>query len=182
MLREDLHNKQMKLLLTSKTVMLILILCATFARSLSAQALTKIPIAPEPVGSGARALGQSAFIAVADDATAASWNPAGLINLERPEASFVGAWKTNTIDLTSATPEDTSYDEDSWSLGEINFMSYAQPLQVGNTDVVISVNYHQVYDLGLELNRTDFNFFTEEGKSRSEDLCVLTSRWAINAF
>ena len=167
MLREDLHNEQIKLLLASKTLMLIFIVCATFARSLCAQVPTKIPIAPEPVGSGARALGQSAFIAVADDATAASWNPAGLINLERPEASFVGAWKTITSDPSSS---DTSiwYDGDSWSQGEINFMSYAQPLVIGNTDVVISVNYHQVYDLGLELNRTDFNFFTKEVKSRSE--------------
>jgi hypothetical protein len=34
---------------------------------------------PNPVGSGARALGFGAFIAVADDATAASWNPGGLV-------------------------------------------------------------------------------------------------------
>ncbi|HUT45435.1 MAG TPA: outer membrane protein transport protein [Sedimentisphaerales bacterium] len=147
--------------------MLIFIVCATFARSLCAQVRTEIPIAPEPVGSGARALGQSAFIAVADDATAASWNPAGLINLERPEASFVGAWKTITSDPSSAD-NNISYIGDNWGLGEINFMSYAHPLQVGNTDVVISVNYHQVYDLGLELNRTDFNFMTHEKKSRSE--------------
>ena len=41
-----------------------------------------------PVGSGARATGMGgAFISVADDATAASWNPAGLIQLERPEVS-----------------------------------------------------------------------------------------------
>ena len=40
---------------------------------------------PLPVGSGARAIGQGgAFIAVADDATAASWNPGALIQLERP--------------------------------------------------------------------------------------------------
>ena len=45
---------------------------------------------PLPVGSGARAIGQgSAFIAVADDATAASWNPGALIQLERPECSVV---------------------------------------------------------------------------------------------
>ena len=31
----------------------------------------------------------SAFIALADDATAASWNPAGLIQLEKPELSVV---------------------------------------------------------------------------------------------
>ena len=43
-----------------------------------------------PVGSGARASGMGgAFIGVADDATAASWNPAGLIQLEKPEISVV---------------------------------------------------------------------------------------------
>ena len=51
----------------------------------------EIPSSPNPVGSGARALGMgSAFIAVADDATAASWNPGGLIQLEKPEISSVG--------------------------------------------------------------------------------------------
>jgi long-subunit fatty acid transport protein len=96
-------------------------------------------------------LGQSAFIAVADDATAASWNPAGLIKLEKPEASFVGAWRTVTKDYS---PEDNivSLDQDRWGEAEINFMSYAQPIEIGNTDVVISVNYHQVYDFGVEYN------------------------------
>ena len=47
---------------------------------------------PSPVGSGARAAGKSfAFIAVADDATAASHNPGGLVQLERPEMSVVGS-------------------------------------------------------------------------------------------
>jgi hypothetical protein len=44
------------------------------------------------MGVGARALGMgSAFTAVADDATAAFWNPAGLALLERHEASFMHA-------------------------------------------------------------------------------------------
>src|SRR5687767_10612774 len=48
---------------------------------------------PAPVGSGARAAGKSfAFIAVADDATAASHNPGGLVQLERPEVSAVGSY------------------------------------------------------------------------------------------
>lgn len=43
------------------------------------------------VGSGARALGMGgAFLARADDATAASWNPAGLSYLRRTEVSLVG--------------------------------------------------------------------------------------------
>src|SRR5438128_132046 len=44
-----------------------------------------------PVGAGARAMGMGgAFIAIADDATAASWNPAGLALLDRAQVSFAG--------------------------------------------------------------------------------------------
>ena len=43
-------------------------------------------------GSGARAAGMGdAFVAVSDDGTAASWNPAGLAQLRQPEFSFVYA-------------------------------------------------------------------------------------------
>src|SRR5690554_2893241 len=55
-----------------------------------ANAQLEITSSPNVVGSGARALGMGgAFIAVADDATAASWNPGGLTQLERPEVSWV---------------------------------------------------------------------------------------------
>jgi long-subunit fatty acid transport protein len=152
MVRENLHKKQMKLLPDRRTLTLIFIVCASFARGVCAQPPRfTITITPEPVGSGARALGQSAFIAVADDATAASWNPAGLINLESPEASFVGAWRTITKDY-SVTDDRMLVDQDSWSEAQINFMSYAQSIPLENTDVVISVNYHQVYDFGVEFN------------------------------
>ena len=54
-----------------------------------------IPPTPDPVGAGARAAGMSnAFIAIADDATAASWNPASLVQLERPEIAIVGSLLT----------------------------------------------------------------------------------------
>src|SRR5262245_27042219 len=43
-------------------------------------------------GSGARAAGMAnAFIAVSDDGTAASWNPAGLAQLRKPELSVVSS-------------------------------------------------------------------------------------------
>ena len=141
----------MKLLTDSRTLTLIFIVCASFARVVCSQVPTKVSVTPEPVGSGARALGQSAFIAVADDATAASWNPAGLINLERPEASFVGAWKTITRD-SSPSDDRVSIDQDRWSESQINFLSYAHPIEIWNKDMVISFNYHQVYDFGVEYN------------------------------
>ncbi len=57
---------------------------------------------PNPVGSGARALGiGSSFIATAADASAASWNPAGLIALEQPEASLVFSYKRRVASLVS---------------------------------------------------------------------------------
>lgn len=51
---------------------------------------------PIPIGAGARALGMGgAFVAIADDATANTWNPAGMTQLERPEAALTGgyAWR-----------------------------------------------------------------------------------------
>jgi len=51
------------------------------------------------LGSGARAYGMGgAFLARADDATAASWNPAGLSYLRLPEVSLVGV--SNSFDVT----------------------------------------------------------------------------------
>jgi len=44
------------------------------------------------IGVGARALGMGgAFVSVADDASAAYWNPAGLVQLEHREAMLMGA-------------------------------------------------------------------------------------------
>ncbi|MFC1792520.1 OmpP1/FadL family transporter [Planctomycetota bacterium] len=149
MVREDPHNERTKLLLDKRTLTLIFVVFASFTNGVYAQSImpSPIPITPEPVGSGARALGQSAFIAVADDATAASWNPAGLTNLERQELSFVYAWRNITKDYSDSV----LFDQDSWRDSQINFMSYAQPLDVG----VISVNYHQVYDFGVEVHASD---------------------------
>jgi long-subunit fatty acid transport protein len=129
---------------------LICVVWASLYGGVSIQA-TVIPVAPEPVGSGARALGQSAFIAVADDATAASWNPAGLTQLRKQEASFVGAWKSVTSDPSSVS-DDESYNEQEWSDWQVNFMSYAQPLPIDSANIVLSANYHQVYDLGVRLD------------------------------
>ena len=51
-------------------------------------------------GSGARAAGMAnAFIAVSDDGTAASWNPAGLAQLRKPELSLVYSYSDRTFQL-----------------------------------------------------------------------------------
>lgn len=111
---------------------------------------------PLPTGSGARALGQGgAFIAVADDATAASWNPAGLIQLERPEASIVGAYLTTDQDFSigpdSAGLGDMLADEDV-SRWDVNFLSVAYPFRFMRKNFVAALNYHQILDFHVDLD------------------------------
>lgn len=101
--------------------------------------------APLPVGSGARAMGMGGtFIATADDATAASWNPAGLIQLEKPELSIVGAYTDRGYDFTSGSnPEidNKSNDRDS----NLNYLSATYPF-TWKKNMVVSVNYQRLFD------------------------------------
>jgi long-subunit fatty acid transport protein len=87
-------------------------------------------------GSGARAAGMAnAFIAVSDDGTAASWNPAGLGQLRKPELSIVGTTLGRSIrnegfltrDETALyTPTSTSF-----QTADLDFASLAVPVTLG---------------------------------------------------
>lgn len=106
---------------------------------------------PNPVGSGARAVGMGgAFIGIADDATAASWNPAGLIQLESPEISMVLAWNARRESYGSGShPEaDNTGDVDASS---INYFSAAYPFQFGR-NMIVSINYQRLYEFQRELD------------------------------
>jgi long-subunit fatty acid transport protein len=88
-----------------------------------------------------------AFIDVADDATAASWNPGGLTQLERPEMSVVYSWKwfgEEFADTFHLYPE-SSYD---LSLHGLNYLSgvYPIPWTIGGRNLVVSLNYQQKFD------------------------------------
>ncbi|HDZ62667.1 MAG TPA: hypothetical protein ENH40_05940 [Nitrospirae bacterium] len=113
---------------------------------------------PNPVGSGARAVGMSgAFIAIADDATAASWNPAGLIQLEKPETSIVGAYFHRTEDFSSTShPEiDNTGNVDAFN---INYFSATYPLKFYRNNMVVSINYQRLYDFKRSFDyRSDYS-------------------------
>jgi long-subunit fatty acid transport protein len=100
---------------------------------------------PNPVGSGARAMGMGgAFIGVADDATAASWNPAGLIQLERPEISIVGDYFSRSEEFSSGTRTEINNTGkvDDFNL---NYLSLAYPFHYYR-NIVVSLNYQRLYD------------------------------------
>jgi long-subunit fatty acid transport protein len=100
------------------------------------------------VGSGARALGFGAFIAVADDATAASWNPGGLVQLKTPEISIVGNYSSQNTDYTFSEANGSQ----STSLTDLNFLSLAYPFTLRNRHMVVSINYQRLYDFTREVS------------------------------
>jgi hypothetical protein len=120
---------------------------------------------PSPVGSGARAASKAfAFIAVADDATAASHNPGGLVQLERPEVSIVGSYlrSQGTQDVTrpQTVVEDQAFDS-----FNLNYLSAVYPFQLWQRNIVVSLNVQRIFDLN---GRTDVasRFLTIEGIQR----------------
>jgi len=107
---------------------------------------------PVPVGSGARAQGMgSAFIAVADDATAASWNPGGLGQLQKPEISIVGRYfsrdETYNNVVNQGSCEISSFD--------LNYLSAAYAKNLWERNVFFSLNYQKMFDFGRKLKDLD---------------------------
>jgi long-subunit fatty acid transport protein len=109
------------------------------------------------IGSGARARGMGgAFIGVADDATAISWNPAGLATLEKPEASVVGNYTMDSykMEVEYTDPALAGFDSDlsfSQSHPSFNFGSVAFPLVVGERNLVLAAAYQRLIDVYLKL-------------------------------
>ncbi len=120
------------------------------------------------IGSGARARGMGgAFIGVADDATAISWNPAGLATLERPEASVVSLYSmdkyTAKATFSSALLAASSFEEQfDQSHPAFNFASAAYPLVVAERNVVLAVAYQRLIDFYYE-EGNDSTIWEEKG-------------------
>ena len=93
-------------------------------------------------GSGARASAMGyAFTGVADDATAISWNAAGLTQLMAPELSVIGR-----VSAGSVTTEGADYAVDRASDFNLNFASFVFPLSMGTSGLVVGGAYRNVFD------------------------------------
>lgn len=117
----------------------------------AAEQAVQIGSSPNPVGSGARALGMGgAFIGVADDATAASWNPGGLIKIpEAFEMSLVGAWFSRSEDNTfEINPEADGSERVSEQ--NVNYFSMAYRFEAFNRGMAVSLNYQHLYDFSRD--------------------------------
>ena len=148
---------------------LLVLLCAS-AGPAWAQRLSEPSLFAGATGSGARALGMGgAFIAIADDATAASWNPAGLCVLERAEASIVFqpaasvksqypaanvVFDTSFQSPTSRTETHEVELDDAYDYARtgrsLDFASLTVPLRLGSLKLVPQLSYQRVIDMGLD--------------------------------
>jgi long-subunit fatty acid transport protein len=122
------------------------------------------------LGSGARAFGMGgAFLARADDATAASWNPAGLSYLRRPEFSIVGARNSFSRGPANTQPTDefVGYTPD--------FIAFTYPLSSG----AIQLSYQRVFSFRGDrtIRRGNTRFFTEG--DGGYDVVTLGSGWRL---
>jgi len=133
----------------------------------------EIPSSPNPVGSGARAIGMGgAFIAVADDATAASWNPGGLIQLDKPELSIMYTILKRIEDNSIGILPDASGNQ-SINIDQINYLSFSYPFNL-KYNMICSINYQHLYDFNrnwsfpvnlksIDTTQNSFFHYNQEG-------------------
>lgn len=130
---------------------------------LSAAAQVEFSSSMNPVGSGARATGMGgAFIAVADDATAASWNPAGLIHLEKPEFSIVYSYYNRSHSYNSQPHPELTGSNQEIDLHDVNYASFAYPFTLLDRNMIITLNYQRLYDMNKRVN-TDYRWDLKGG-------------------
>jgi hypothetical protein len=88
------------------------------------------------LGSGARAYGMGgAFLARADDGTAASWNPAGLSYLRVPEVSLVGVG--NSFDTERGDESDRFKGQ------ALDFAAFTWPVGIGEVRGAVQLSYQR---------------------------------------
>lgn len=101
------------------------------------------------LGSGARAFGMGgAFLARADDATAASWNPAGLSYLRAPELSLVGVYNSFT------TTE--NLDNDSLEGSSVDFAAFTWPVGAGEVRGAVQLSYQRAISFDGERRQSQY--------------------------
>jgi long-subunit fatty acid transport protein len=126
------------------------------------------------LGVGARALGMGgAFLARADDATAASWNPAGLSYLRRPEVSLVGDY------LSSRS--NSGIDQIESEATTLDFLAVTYPLAWKGNAGAAQISYQRAIPFnasrsrfvpGPEGTETPDNLRTFEGEGGFDVLAV----------
>ena len=118
----------------------------------SAGASAQTSLSLSRAGSGARAAGMGdAFVAVSDDGTAASWNPAGLAQLRQPEFSLVYGVSERGLRLSGLRSPDDRFAYAAQPMNTttsfVDFASAALPFSLFGKPVTVQAGWHRLYQL-----------------------------------
>jgi long-subunit fatty acid transport protein len=127
------------------------------------------------LGKGARAAGMAyAFTAIADDATAISWNPAGIVQIKKPELAFV-----NSLTATKRGSDELDYKP----VYMVDYLGFVYPLKMKMKDLAFGfslqnkMNYKYNYaSIPSELSRNEGN------SSLTVNAITLCGAYSINRF
>ena len=141
-------------------------LLAVAAGHAPAQAQVLIPLTRS--GSGARAGGMAnAFVALSDDGTAASWNPAGLAQLRKAELSFVYGVNERGLRFTGERSPDDRFvftnRELEYATSSPDFASLALPFQTFGKPVTFQLGWQRVYPLEGKLRGQTVRLPVDDG-------------------
>ncbi len=121
-------------------------------------------------GAGARAAGMGgAFTAVADDATAASFNPAGLAQLRVPEFSFVCSGERisdhyrNFISSGESPPLSLSDSSSSFRRNGFGFLSATLPFEFANKHWAVQLSRQRVVNFDYDALTKFFGDTRDDG-------------------
>jgi len=150
-----------------------------------AAALIEIPGSFNPVGSGARAIGMGgAFMGIADDATASSWNPAALIHLKKPELSLVFSHDhLQEKNHFSSHPESSG--KQPVSKQSINYLSGAFPFVLSGTNMVLAASAQRLYSLSrrwhfpFQENTEIESYSSQHAYEQKGDLYAMGLSWCM---
>ena len=103
------------------------------------------------LGAGARANGMGdAFVAVADDATAIFWNPAGLFLLDQPETSFGFQFASEKVEQERPRQMLLIASNDPGGSVGLSFASFVFPKRFGQKKFVFAFAIQKAFDFKAE--------------------------------
>ncbi len=133
-------------------------------------------------GNGARSVGMgNAYTAIAEDATAISWNSAGLTSKKYAQAAVVGRFGKSSTDISGFH----EFGIDSWDIStdiysQINYVGLTYPLNFRKVKTTVGIAYRRIHDFSRnEVNTLKGSIF---GDPTGELITNNTSGGGVGAF
>ncbi|MCP4632070.1 MAG: hypothetical protein GY855_04015 [candidate division Zixibacteria bacterium] len=103
-----------------------------------------------PSGSSTRAKGMgNAYMAIADDATGVTWNPAGAAFIKDDQGTVEFLTNATKLENTNSTSATNSFDYNT-NNNIFSSFGYMSPIRFSHRDFTIGVNYYRIYDFSKD--------------------------------